>query len=90
MFEIDERVVRPDLLAQIFAANDIIGALEKSSEDLERLSLQLDPDTMLPQLSRGAVHFERTKSDVPLQYRIHHATGLVKRVYISKTLYAGR
>ena len=68
MFKINESIARPDLLAQFFPAYDFIGALEKSSEDLERLFLQLDPDTVLPQFSRGAVDLERTKSDVLFQY----------------------
>ena len=73
VLEIDESIISPNLLAQFIAADDMVGAFEQGHQDLERLLLDLDPDTMLPQLSGYAVNFEGAKSRVFLRLRMHDA-----------------
>ena len=52
-----------DLLLQFLPGNDLSGVAEQDSEQLERLALQLDPDSALPQLTSAKIRFENTKPD---------------------------
>jgi hypothetical protein len=61
LIEVYERVRRPDLLPQLFSSDDLSGMLEQGANDLERLVLEFDLDTVLPQLTRAAVDFEYTE-----------------------------
>ena len=61
LVEVYERVGGPDFLSQLFPSDDLSGMIEHGAKDLERLVLELDLDTALPQLTRSAVDFEETE-----------------------------
>jgi hypothetical protein len=61
LIEVYERVGGPDLLPQLFSSDDLSRTIEQGANDLERLVLELDLDTALPQLTRSAVDFEYTE-----------------------------
>src|SRR6516162_81667 len=61
--EIDERVFRPELPTQLFAANNCSRSLEQSAQDLQRPRLKFHLDSLPPQLTGSQVEFERSKLD---------------------------
>jgi hypothetical protein len=58
LIEVYKRVSGPDFLPQLFPSDDLSRTIEQGANDLERLVLELDLDTALPQLTRSAVDFE--------------------------------
>jgi hypothetical protein len=61
LIEVYKRVGGPDFLAQLFPSDDLSRTIEQGANDLKRLALELDLDTALSQLTRGAVDFEYTE-----------------------------
>src|SRR5215469_10344474 len=58
LIELDESVRRPDVFAQLFAADDLSAIFQQKAQDLERLVLQLDPGTLLAQFTAVQVEFK--------------------------------
>ena len=51
LIEVYKRVGGPDFLPQLFPSDDLSRTIEQGANDLERLVLELDLDTALPQLT---------------------------------------
>lgn len=60
--EIDEGILRPQLGAQLFTTDQFTRTLQQEREHLKRLFLQLDPLTLLPQLTAAHIHLKRCKA----------------------------
>ncbi len=58
VLEIDEGVFRPELAAELLPAHQAVSVLEKPSEDDERLSLELHPRPLPPELLLRHVELE--------------------------------
>ena len=62
MIEIDERVGRPELLAQLVAADDVAGPLEQEQQDIERPAAEAERPPLFAQLTGPRVGFEEAES----------------------------
>jgi|SRR5215471_1717319 len=60
--EIYERVLRPDLAAQLFTAHYLPGSFQQDSEHLKGLILNPDALALLAQFSSAKVHFENPET----------------------------
>jgi hypothetical protein len=63
MIEIDEGVGRPNPLPQLFLGHYLAGVFDEDCENLERLFLQLDPDSPLAQFAGLEVQFKNPELD---------------------------
>src|SRR5688572_31087119 len=61
--EDDESVRRPQMLPQLLAGDDRPGSLQKQHERFERLVLQMNATTALPELVSPQVEFKHTKTN---------------------------
>src|SRR6266705_1573007 len=69
--EIDERILRPDLRAQLFARYHFGRPLKQDGKHLEWLFLQLDALTLFAQLSRAQVHLKNSKAQDFVSFSFH-------------------
>src|SRR5262245_46953403 len=60
--EIDERVSRPELLAEFVASNEIAAAVHEEQKDVEWAAAQLDDAALLAQFAQAAVDFEQAEA----------------------------
>src|SRR5262249_39518412 len=58
---IDEGAVGPDSLDQHLSCADFTGGFDQAEQELERLILQTDPDTVFAQLTAAGVEFKYTE-----------------------------
>ena len=61
MIKVDERILRPQALPQLFAGNDFLRTLKQRHQYLEWLHLQLQPIAIFAQLRRAKVSFKFIK-----------------------------
>ena len=61
--EIDEGVISPDLLVNLFAGNDLTSALHEQQQDSKLLRLKLEHMAALTQLTIRRVDFEWTEAN---------------------------
>jgi hypothetical protein len=59
--EINYRFRAPDLLLKFLPGHDFSGVAKEDGQQLERLALQLDADSALPQLTGSKVGFKNAK-----------------------------
>src|SRR4051812_187533 len=71
MVEVNERVGRPDLGAQLFAGHSLTGSSQQNGQHLKRLTLQLHLDTALAKFELAQVSFEWTEADMVGGLRKH-------------------
>lgn len=62
VFELAERVPRPEPLLQLLSGDNFPGMLEQSQQNLQRLFVEFDADALLAQLPRRRIHFERAET----------------------------
>ena len=62
VIEVDESVGGPELLLQLLAGDDLAGAVEQESQDLERLSLEAEPHAILAQFPGGEIELEDSEA----------------------------
>jgi len=62
MIEIDKCVRRPEPLPQLVARNKLSGMFQQNFKNLNRLPLQLQPDTTFAELSAPRVELEGAKA----------------------------
>src|SRR5258705_6480 len=55
--EVHERVLAPQLLADLLAGDDVARTAGQQEQDLERLGREVDGKAFAPDLSRSRVHF---------------------------------
>src|SRR6476646_10261050 len=65
MVEIDERILRPDSLAQSLPCHQFSWMFQENRKNLEGLPLQGYPDTPLPQFSGLEVRLEQAETGNP-------------------------
>jgi hypothetical protein len=75
VFEVDERIRRPQPVLQLVPRYNLFGTFEKDDEDGERLSWQPDPNTVFPQLAPGGIQFEHAEAHDPI-HREHPLAAL--------------
>jgi hypothetical protein len=63
--EINEGVSRPEFLAEVLAADHLAGVFQQRSENLERLLLQTDFQSLLAKLPSPDIHLIRRRSAAP-------------------------
>lgn len=63
MVEIDKGAAFPELLLDLFAGDQSAGAIKQNRENLQRLALQFDAGSVLPQLTTEAIVFKRAKGE---------------------------
>jgi hypothetical protein len=81
--EIDERVLRPEFLAQFLARDDVSGPLQEKTQNLEWLFLKADAGAVLAQFPRHEIHFKDPKTDGPpglVRLRYGHTSMLPRSV----------
>jgi len=61
VLEIDEGILRPELLPDLFAGHQFARALQQHGQDLEGLTMKLDFQSLLAQFSSAKVNFKDTK-----------------------------
>ena len=61
MFEIDERSVGPELLAQFLTTDKIARFGDEKKQNLERLTGEADTPTVLGQFTGVSIHLKRSK-----------------------------
>jgi len=63
VFKIHERVRRPDLLPDFFAADNFSGMLQQNFQNEIRLAAQIDLRPVLVELAGGGLELERAKTN---------------------------
>ena len=61
--EVDDGVTTPEAELEVFAGDDLSGALEERGENLKGLRLQLDAETGLPEFAALEVHLEEPEGE---------------------------
>ncbi len=62
MIEINERVVRPELLAEFIACDHVAGMFQQHRQNLKRLVLQPDSPAVLEKFSCAEINFKRPEA----------------------------
>jgi hypothetical protein len=62
VIEINECVVRPELLPEFIARDHAAGMFEKHCQNLKRLVLQPDPPAVLEEFTRAEINFKRPEA----------------------------
>jgi hypothetical protein len=60
--EINERVVRPELLAEFIACDHVAGMFQQHGQNLKRLVLQPDSPAVLEEFSCAEIDFKRPEA----------------------------
>ena len=63
VLEIDERIFRPEMLADFLASDQFARMFQQKREDGDGLALELNLRAVLRQFARLAVEFERSETD---------------------------
>jgi hypothetical protein len=63
MLEINEGIIGPDPPAKLLSSYSGSGRFQQGGQDLERLCLQLHPDTVLTEFTFFEIDLERPKSN---------------------------
>jgi hypothetical protein len=74
VFEVDYSVVSPDFLPEFVASDDLMRPIEQGGQELKRLLLEPDAQSVLPDLPRGRVHLEWAEP-VPGKNTLHACHG---------------
>jgi hypothetical protein len=83
--EIDEGVGWPESAAQFFSRNYLAGMLDQHVQDLERLFLELQLDSILAQLARRNVYLEGSETQNTRKLGLwEHPVFCVEEVYTSE------
>ena len=61
VLEINEGILRPELLSDLFAGHQLARTLQQHGQDLEGLTVQLDLQSVLAQFSCTEIDFEDTE-----------------------------
>lgn len=61
VFEIDEGILRPELLPDLFAGHQFAWTFQQHGQDLEGLTVQLNLQSLLAQFSSAKVNFKDTE-----------------------------
>jgi hypothetical protein len=69
--EIDEGVCRPKSVAEFFASNYLAGTLDKHAQDLKRLFLQLQLDSVPSQLTSTNIYLEVSETRNTRELRLY-------------------
>jgi hypothetical protein len=77
MIEIDEGVCWPESVAKLFSCNHLAGMLDQHAQDLERLLLELQLESILAQLACRNVYLEGSEPQNTRKLRLweHPASG---------------
>jgi len=65
MLEIDERAASPKLLLKLIPADNLTGAPDERNQDLQRLSLKPQTNSVLMQFARSFVERKRAEEELP-------------------------
>jgi hypothetical protein len=71
--EVNERVVRPELAAQLSTRDQLAATRDQDLENLVWLVLQLDPPSSLPEIAGRRIELEHTKAQEALLWPQEHA-----------------
>lgn len=69
--ELDNRIVRPQFLADFLAQHRLAGVLDEHEQDLKRLIGQVDPDTVLAHLAGAHVQLEGSEVQKTRLFQVH-------------------
>jgi len=67
--EIHESVRGPEFFLKLLASYDLAGVLEQHRQELERLLLKANPQTVFTQFAGTKIQFENPKSETPVEVK---------------------
>jgi hypothetical protein len=76
VFKVNEGIVRPETLADLFSRHHLAGPLEERGENLERSLLELDFVAIAPHFTASKVYFKLSDAEARNCYRWYLHGGL--------------
>ena len=77
MLEIDEGVLRPEAVAEVFAVHDFAGSLEENGQNFDGLAVEVQLLAEFKEFAGGGVQLERAEANFATSLNGHCALCVV-------------